>query len=67
LSASTTDTTEPVTISVLFNVSCKIKGEKKESVREQEREGSSSSTVTIERGLDMDIVSIRHESQQQKY
>jgi hypothetical protein len=46
--------TEPVTISVLFSGSCKIKGERKKVLENKEKEGSSSSssssTVTIERG-----------------
>jgi hypothetical protein len=43
--------TEPVTISVLFSGSCKIKGERKKVLENKEKEGSSSSsTVIIERG-----------------
>ena len=45
--------TEPVTISLLFSGSCKIKGERKKVLENKEKEGSSSSsssTVTIERG-----------------
>jgi hypothetical protein len=47
--------TEPVTISVLFSGSCKIKGERKKVLENKEKEGSSSSsssssTVPIERG-----------------
>ena len=50
------DSTEPVTISVLFSGSCKIKGERKKVLENKEKKGSSSSssssssTVTIERG-----------------
>lgn len=45
--------TEPVTISLLFSGSCKIKGERKKVLENKEKEGSSSSsssTVPIERG-----------------
>jgi hypothetical protein len=43
--------TEPVTISVLFSGSCKIKGERKKVLKKgSSSSSSSSSTVTIERG-----------------